>query len=204
MKKKNKIIIFDLDGVLVNSMPNMRKALNLTSKKVNIKLSFKKYKKFLGLPFEKILQKMKIKNNYKEIKKYYEFYSLKYIDKIRIKKIFLKELKMLKKEYFLAIFTSKSKKRTKKIISKYKIFDDCLTIDDVKKGKPMPEGLLKILKKFKINKKKAVFIGDSIYDYECAKKANILYLHAKWGYERSNKTKKFININNFTKIRKFL
>ena len=114
MKKKNKIIIFDLDGVLINSLPNMRKALNLTSNKVNMKLSFKKYKKFLGLPFEKILKKMKIKKNYKEIKKYYEYYSLKYIDKIKIKKIFLKELKMLKKDYFLAIFTSKSKKKNKK------------------------------------------------------------------------------------------
>ena len=46
---------------------------------------------------------------------------------------------MLKKD-FLAIFTSKSK-RTKRIISNYKIFDDYVTIDDVKKGKPMPEGL---------------------------------------------------------------
>ena len=182
----------------------MRKALNLTSNKVNMKLSFKKYKKFLGLPFEKILKKMKIKKNYKEIKKYYEYYSLKYIDKIKIKKIFLKELKMLKKDYFLAIFTSKSKKRTKKIISNYKIFDDYVTIDDVKKGKPMPEGLLKILKKFNIDKKDAVYVGDSIYDYQCAKKANILYLHAKWGYERSNRTEKLINISNFTKIKKFL
>ena len=182
----------------------MRKALNLTSKKVNMKLPFNKYKKFLGLPFEKILKKMKIKKNYKEIKKYYEYYSLKYIDKIKIKKIFLKELKMLKKDYFLAIFTSKSKKRTKKIINKYKIFDDCVTIDDVKKGKPMPEGLLKILKKFNIDKKEAVYVGDSIYDYQCAKNANILYLHAKWGYERSNKIKKLINISNLTKIKKYL
>lgn len=204
MKKKNKIIIFDLDGVLINSLPNMRKALRLTSKKLFLELSFKQYKKFLGLPFEKILQKMKIKNDYKKIKKYYEAYSLEYIDKIKIKKSFLKELKILKKDYLLAIFTSKSKKRTYKIINKYKIFDDCVTIDDVKKGKPMPEGLFKIIKKFKIQKKNAVYVGDSIYDYQCAKKANILYLHAKWGYEKSNKTKKLINISNFTKIKKFL
>lgn len=204
MKKKNKIIIFDLDGVLINSLPNMRKALKLTSKKINLKLPFNKYKKFLGLPFEKILENMKIKNDYKKIKKFYEFYSLKYINQIKIKKNFLKELKILKKDYFLAIFTSKSKKRTNKIINKYKIFDECVTIDDVKRGKPMPEGLLKIIKKFDIQKKNAVYIGDSIYDYQCAKKANILYLHAKWGYERSNKTKKLINISNFIKIKKFL
>lgn len=59
-------------------------------------------------------------------------------------------------------------------------------------------------KKNKIDKRNAVYVGDSIYDYQCAKKANILYLHSKWGYEKSNKTKKFININNFTKIKKFL
>jgi len=204
LRKKNKIIIFDLDGVLINSLPNMRKALGLTSKKLYIKLSFEKYKKFLGLPFEKILKKMKIKNDYREIKKCYEYFSLKYINKIKIKKSFLRELKTLKKNYFLAIFTSKSKKRTTKIISKYKLFDDYITIDDVKRGKPMPEGLLKIVKKFNIQKKNAVYIGDSIYDYQCAKKANILYLHAKWGYERSKKANKFLKISSFNEIKKFL
>lgn len=182
----------------------MRKALSLTSKKINRSLSFKKYRKFLGLPFEKILDNMKIKDDQKRIKKYYEFYSLKYINKIRIKKKFLYELKILRKKYFLAIYTSKSKNRTNKILNKYKIFDYCVTVDDVKKGKPMPEGLLKILKKFNIDKKNAVYIGDSIYDYKCASKANILYLHANWGYEKSSKTKKFINISNFNKIKKFL
>ena len=152
----------------------------LTSKKLDLQLSFKKYKKFLGLPFEKILENMKIK------------------------KTFLKELGILKKDFFLAIYTSKSKKRTNKIISKYKIFDDCITIDDVKKGKPMPEGLLKIIKKFNIKKKDAIYVGDSIYDYQCARKANIKYLHAKWGYERSEKTEKLINILSFNEIKKFL
>ena len=40
---KKKLIIFDLDGVLINSLPNMKKALKLTSKKLYLKLSFKKY-----------------------------------------------------------------------------------------------------------------------------------------------------------------
>ena len=117
---------------------------------------------------------MKVKNDYKKIKKFYEAYSLKYINEIKIKKSFLKELKILKKDYLLAIFTSKSKKRTNKIISKYKIFDDCVTIDDVKRGKPMPDGLLKIIKKFNI-KKNAVYVGDSIYDFQCAKSQDLIF-----------------------------
>ena len=68
----------------------------------------------------------------------------------------------------------------------------------------MPEGLLKIIKKFNIQKKNAVYVGDSIYDFQCAKKAKILYLHAKWGYESSNKIKKLTNISNLIQIKKFL
>ena len=40
-----KILILDLDGVLINSKPNMRKSLALTSKRLNIDLPFKLYEK---------------------------------------------------------------------------------------------------------------------------------------------------------------
>ena len=63
-----KLLILDLDGVLVNSKPNMRKALELTSKKLDIHLSFKRYEKYLGLPFEKIMSNMNIKKEIKKIK----------------------------------------------------------------------------------------------------------------------------------------
>ena len=36
---KKKLIIFDLDGVLINSLNNMKFALNQTSKQLNINFS---------------------------------------------------------------------------------------------------------------------------------------------------------------------
>ena len=107
---KKKLIIFDLDGVLINSIGNMQFALNQTSKKLNMNLNFQIYKKYLGLPFEDIMKNMRIKNNINLIKKNYEMFSIKKINKIKIKKTILNELNILKKKYYLAVFTSKNKK----------------------------------------------------------------------------------------------
>ena len=89
---KKKLIIFDLDGVLINSLNNMKFALNQTSKQLNISLNFETYKKYLGLPFKDIMKKMKIKKDIKIIKKNYEMFSIKKIKNIKIKKADLNEL----------------------------------------------------------------------------------------------------------------
>ena len=121
------------------------------------------------------------------------------------KTIFLKLLDTLKKDYNFAVFTSKDKSRTKIILKNYKFFKYIVTSDDVIKGKPYPEGLIKILKKIKNKKKDTIYIGDSIYDYKAAKNIGIKYLHAKWGYEKQLKKKLSINeISSFLEIEKYL
>ena len=186
---KNKLVIFDLDGVLINSLSNMKFALLSTQKKMNIKLNFNVYKKYLGLPFENIMEKMNIKLEVDKIKKNYEYFSKKKIDKIKINKDFLYQLKKLQKKYYLAIFTSKSRERTLKILKKNRLFKFIVTADDIKKGKPNPEGLIKILSKLKVKKKNTIFVGDSLYDYQASKLAKIKYLHALWGFEKNIKKK---------------
>ena len=110
-------------------------------------------------------------------------------------------LKLLYKECNVAIFTSKSRIRSKKILSKYNFIDYLVTADDVKNGKPHPEGLLKIIKKFKNNKKKTLFIGDSIHDFRASKSAKIKYLHASWGYQKNTFSKKIKVIKNLNELK---
>ena len=202
---KKKIIIFDLDGVLIDSKKNMQVALAATSKKLNVHIDFNKYIKFLGLPFEKILAKIKIKNNLKLIKKTYEKESIKNIRNIKINKKNLKELTKLKKSFILTVFTSKSRKRTQLILKPYSLFDHIVTSDDVKFGKPHPEGIKIILKKFNIDKNDCIMIGDSYFDFLASKNAKIKYLHAFWGYDKEmNNLKKINTINNFSEIKEFI
>ena len=202
---KNKVIIFDLDGVLINSISNMKFALHNTSKKMNVKLNFELYRKYIGLPFEDIMKKMKIKKDIKEIKKNYDFFSEQKIKKIKIKKNILKELMFFKKNYYLAVFTSKNKKRTLKILKKYKLFDCIITSDDTLRGKPNPEGLNKIISTLKVKKKNSMFIGDSLYDYLASNSAKIRYIHAMWGYGKNIKKKRnLIKIGKFSEISKLI
>ncbi len=204
MKSKEKLIIFDLDGVLLNSLSNMKYALANTSNHIKQKISFEQYKKCIGLPFEKILKKLNIQGDYNEIKSLYSMYSLKKINKLVINKKKLTVLKSLKKKYFLAIFTSKDKIRTLKILKKYNIFSIIITSDDVRNGKPNPEGLLKIISKTKIKKENTYFIGDTMFDFKAAKAAKINYLHASWGIEKRLKVKNINYINSLKKIRSIL
>ena len=195
---KLKVIIFDLDGVLINSLKNMNYAINQVNKEMKLNISFTEYKKFLGLPFEIIMKKIGIKKNIKKIKKNYQKYSKQSLSKIFIKKKLLYNLKKLSKIYKIAVFTSKDKVRSNKILKKYKIFDYIVSSDDVKKGKPNQEGLIKIKKKFKVSSSQCIFFGDSVYDYKASKSAKIAYAHVDWGYEDIKVSKK-----NFFLIKKF-
>jgi beta-phosphoglucomutase-like phosphatase (HAD superfamily) len=60
-----------MDGVLINSKINMHNSWNKVRKKFNISQSFNQYFKFIGYPFEKILNKIGIFRNIQKIKKFY-------------------------------------------------------------------------------------------------------------------------------------
>ena len=197
MQNKKKVIIFDLDGVLINSLPNMQYSWNQVKKKYKLESSFNEYKKYIGLPFNEILKKLKIKKLREEIYLDYNFYSKKNLHKVKFYKNTKKVLRTLKKNYYLAVFTSKNKERCNLLLSNLiKIFDVIITPQDIKKGKPNPEGIIKIKKTLDVSNKNIYFIGDTLFDKIAAKKANINFLYAEWGYGiDAGRSKKISSIN---------
>lgn len=184
-----KLIIFDLDGVLIDSLKNMEFAWNSACKKKNLVIAFDKYKKLIGLPFLEILKSLKINRKYhSSLKNSYNHFSLKKKKLIKIKEEDFTFLKKLKKNGInLGLFTSKNSSRSKKILGKkIRLFNYFSFPEDTIRGKPYPDGLNKIIKESKIKKSEILYVGDTIFDYQSAKSAKIKYLHANWGYQKTN------------------
>tara|TARA_E500000178_G_scaffold340674_1_gene383691 strand:+ start:136 stop:768 length:633 start_codon:yes stop_codon:yes gene_type:complete len=206
MKKFNKIIIiFDLDGVLINTIKLMELAWSEVQKTQNIKQSFSNYKKYIGLPFNTILKKLKISKNHKKI---YEIYNKTSIRNEKIIKLYpgVKKilLKLNLKGYKTAIVTSKEKSRAQRILKRFKIPINNINCPNKKyRGKPFPDQIFRAIKKSRIKTVKAIYIGDMHVDYETSKNSKIDFIFAKYGYESRLKTYKN-TINTFYQIPKIL
>ena len=202
---KEKLIIFDFDGVLINSEKNMELTWNKTIKNLKeYNIPFSEYKKNIGLPFKKILNNLHIKKkDFYTITETYKKNSLYYQNKIKLFKGVKPLIKRLKKNYKIALFTSKDNFRTKFLLKKFNLkFDTIIAGNDVEKGKPHPEGLKKIMKKLNFKNNSIFYIGDTIYDYKCSQKVEIKYIHVNWGFEKILKKKDVIFVNNFKELNK--
>ena len=169
-------------------------------KKFLIKKTFKDYEKFIGLKFLEILQKLKIKKDTKKIEKEYKLQSIKNINLITLKpnaKIFLNYLR--KKGKKIALLTSKDTTRTKILLKKFNLrFDKICTPNKFFPGKPNPRQINSIIKRFKIDRKNAVYIGDMKSDLLTSKNGKIDFIFVSTGFTRDMNCK--YKIRNFSDI----
>lgn len=179
-------------------------AWNAVKKKFNIKKKFSDYFKWIGYPFTEILNKLGIKNKQQEIKKHYYAISLKKINKVKPYKNVKKVLQYLKKKGIkMAIVTSKNKKRTVKIVKKMNFpINNIVCPSALNKGKPHPDQMNVALKKAKIKRNNAVYVGDMHVDYLFSKNARVNFIFAEYGY--GNNTKYSYNIKNINDLCKLI
>ena len=174
-----KAIIFDLDGVLVDTKNIHFEALNLALKKFgHNKITFEDHIKiFDGLPTNEKLKILNLKDklpkkNFVKINKYKQKVTSEILKK-KIKKNLrlINIFKKLHKDYKIAIATNAINSTLniclKKLgISKYINFK--LSNEDINFPKPNPEIYLRIFVKFGIYPSEALIIEDSHYGREAA------------------------------------
>lgn len=204
MKKKT-LYLFDLDGVLINSKNNMKVSWNSVLKKINLKITFKKYFSLIGNPFLNILKKLRIdEKHFKIIETEYGKNSIKNMNKIKLyPKVKYTLNKLLKEKKIIGILTSKDKVRTRIILRKFKLnLKIVLCPTKGKLGKPNPYQIINLIEKKKIRKDDVVYIGDMPVDKLTAQNAGIDYIHCNYGYSPRKFKNKF-SINRLDNIIKY-
>lgn len=178
-------IIFDFDGTIINTNDLIIKTLKKVAKdKLGENLTKEKISKMFGLTIDEQM-KMLNKDEYKALVDYYFELYLKRIDSETDLfpgiKALIKTLK--EKSYNLYIITNNNTTDTKKALKRldiYSYFDDIVTMDDVKVGKPDPEGLELLFKNNNLDKRSSYLIGDSPHDIEAGHEFNIETVLVDW------------------------
>ncbi|MDD4983253.1 MAG: HAD-IIIA family hydrolase [Candidatus ainarchaeum sp.] len=203
-----KLIAFDFDGTIAKTT---KYAKTFFEKYVGQEIDAKKY---FGPPTKVVIANL-IKD-YKlkiSLEDFYKSWNKNYISFVSKKKIITKStinaIKKLKRDgYILVIITSSSRKKLNILLSKEieKNLDLIVGSEDYKKGKPNPESLLKLMKKYKIKKSECVYIGDNIVDIYFAKNAGIRgigkidFLYGKAELEKAGATATIKTIKDLLKL----
>ena len=205
MKTKIKLILLDLDGVIIDSKQNMRISWESVRKITGTNITFKDYFKLIGLPFEKILIELLIKKNFNFIKKIFKKTSISNFNKIKLYPGVKSTLNILKKKKInLGIVTSKDRSRTLKILNKFKIdIKNVVTPSKKLRGKPYPDQLKMAIRKSKSRNKNTIYVGDMIVDFKSAQNARVKFVYASYGYGKFKKKYKF-KINKFSELIKII
>jgi HAD superfamily hydrolase (TIGR01509 family) len=214
MKRKYKVIIFDLDGTLIDSLHIHFLAFKNLLLEHNIKVSDTHLKELIGMPTVTILKELKKKYkfdyNIQELREERRYHYFKLLGNRNIVFPGVKSaLKRLHANYKIAVATGSSKVIFVHSTDKefQELFDVVVTINDVRKGKPDPSQFILTAHKLHFKPNECVVVGDSIYDAIAAKSAEMDFIGVSAGYSSRKKLLEYgaIKVIKFvTELEKFL
>ena len=178
-----KAIIFDMDGLMIDSERVTFECYQEGLKDMNLTMDEKFYKTLLGKPVKGIYQRFydvygndfPIENVIQDV---HQLMAERFeTEGVPVKKGLVELLHYLKdNNYKTIVATSSNRDRVDKILAQAKItefFDDSICGDEVTKGKPNPEVFLKSCQKLGVNVDEAIVLEDSEAGIQASYDANI-------------------------------
>ena len=193
----SRLFVFDLDGVLIDSILNMSQAWDAVRVKLEIDVPFEDYKEQIGKPFPDIMKDIGLFDRHLEIFEVYRSYSRMNIHTIPMYEGVNDTLNELKdRGNKIALCTSKTKETTEILLSKFPKFDFVSCPQNGLRGKPAPDQLLYTMAMCNADPRDTIYVGDMVSDYQAAQRAGIHFEFATWGYGDFECEHKLKNITN--------
>ena len=194
-----KLIIFDLDGTLVNSLDDLAAAANHALKKYGYPShDTEKYRYFVGDGVPKLIERalpeekrsddviLKVKSDFDN------YYKEHYSDFTQQYEVIPELIRKLKEEgYMLAVASNKPDEFTQIIVERLfgNIFDLVVGKRPDTEKKPAPDIIFKIIEELSCSAEETVMIGDSNVDIFTAKNAGIRSVGCLWGFRTAEELK---------------
>lgn len=177
-------IIFDLDGVIIDSEPLMRFAFAEAYRRVigDGVPPIEAYLEHMGESFPRIVERLGLPISLWEP---YRELCQSHIDRINVFAGARRTLEWARAQRLkLAILTGKDRARTLQILEHFDLdryFDLVITSDQLRRPKPDPEGMQRALDHFDCPAEEAVMVGDAVSDILCAQRAGVTAVAVTWG-----------------------
>lgn len=190
--KRYKLIIFDFDGTLVDTAPDIAFHANAVLKEFGLEAqSIEMVKKAVGRGIHELLKDLGIKADSATLERAVTSFKKRYrqLPVIETKpypgihEVLSGSLKNIRK----AIVTNKPYELTAKILkllSMESFFEMVIGLDMQYPAKPDPSSVRSVMDHFSVTPSSTLFIGDSSVDAETSRNASIDFGWAEYGYDR--------------------
>ena len=188
---KYKAVIFDMDGTILNTLEDLKNATNYSLRQFNMpERTLEEVRMFVGNGIRKLVERAvpagisaeKIDEILDVFLKYYEVHSADNTSSYPGIHELVEKLKAAGIK--TAVSTNKADAPAQELGKEYfnGIFDLIVGQRDGLRTKPAPDSVNEILKILNIQKKDAVYVGDSDVDVQTAANSGLDFIGVSWGF----------------------
>ena len=188
---KYKLAIFDMDGTILNTLEDLADSMNYALKIHGMpERTIDEVRRFVGNGIRKLVERAVPEDTpLADVDRVFETFTVYYKDHCAIKTRpydgILEVLKQLKDMGVkMAVVSNKADFAVQSLCQDYfpGLFDFAVGDREGQRRKPAPDSVNAVLEKFAMDRKDAVYIGDSDVDVDTAANAGMDMIGVSWGF----------------------